>query len=96
MKACSLPHLQLRVVVEVLEEVEVLALDDAVPAAVVTLEVADVVLAVLELDTLTEVEIEALRVLEAEEPDGLEVAEVGEPDVDEPGKPGEPAVAVFQ
>ena len=85
---------------------EVLTLDEALPATVVALEVAE--------EVPTEVESEALRVLEAtgpdaeeldepavavlsdpevDEPDALAVAELDDPDVDEPG---EPALAVFQ
>jgi len=85
---------------------EVLTLDEALPATVVALDVAE--------EVLTEVESEAVRVLEATEPDVDEldepavvalsdpeveepnspaVAELEDPDVDDPG---EPALAVFQ
>jgi len=88
---------------------EVLALDEAVPATVVALDVAE--------EDLTDVESEALRVFgatgpdaeeldepavvvlsdpEVDEPGALAVAELGDPDDDELGEPGEPVVAVFQ
>jgi hypothetical protein len=96
------------VVVDLKVEEALVLNDEGDPAAVVTLDVADVALDVAEvlltvpepglLDVLTEVEREALRVLEideldAEEPDEPPVVELGDPDVDEPGEPG---VAVFQ
>jgi hypothetical protein len=80
------------VVVDLKVEEALVLNDEGDPAAVVTLDVADVALDV------AEVEREALRVLEideldAEEPDEPPVVELGDPDVDEPGEPG---VAVFQ
>lgn len=96
-------------VVEDRDADDVLALDEAAPVVAAALEVADVVLTVPELDTLTEVESEALRVLADEDTDAVgrdelgvtelgkpAVAELGDPGVDELGEPGEPAVAVFQ
>ena len=70
---------------------EILALDEALPAAAVALEVAAE-------EALTEVVSDAFRVLEAtvpdaEEPDELAVAVLSDPDVDEPE---EPALAFFQ
>ena len=86
---------------------EALALDEALPATVVALDVA--------AEVLVEVVRDALRVLEATVPDTegsdeLAVAELGNTDVDEPDapaveepeedpdvdEPGEPALAVFQ
>jgi len=86
---------------------EALALDEALPATVVALDVA--------AEVLVEVVRDALRVLEAtvpdtEGPDELAVAVLGNTDVDEPDapaveepeedpdvdEPGEPALAVFQ
>ena len=86
---------------------EVLTLDEALPATVVALEVAD--------EVLTEVVSDALRVLEATVPDeeeelGLPAVDVpSAPDVDDPDAPavvdpddpdvddpGEPVDAVFQ
>jgi hypothetical protein len=89
------------VVVDLKVEEALVLNDEGDPAAVVALDVAEVLLTVPEpglLDVLTEVEREALRVLEideldAEEPDEPPVVELGDPDVDEPGEPG---VAVFQ
>lgn len=87
---------------------DALALDEALPATVVALEVAAE-------EALTEVVSDALRVLEAtvldaeEPPDEPAVAVPGDTDVDEPDapavaepenpdvdEPGEPALAVFQ
>ena len=100
-------YLHLRVVVVDLKVEEALALDEALPAAVVALDVAAE-------EVLTEVVSDALRVLVAtvpdteepdepvvtelsdpvvDEPDAPAVAELDDPDVDEPG---EPALAVFQ
>lgn len=78
-------YTHLRVVVVDLKVEEVLALDDAVPGTVVALDVAAE-------EVLTEVVIDALRVLEAtvpdtEEPDELAVAVLDNPDVDEPDAP---------
>lgn len=105
-KSLSL-YLHLRVVVVDLKVEEALALDEALPATVVALDV-------VAEEVLTEVVSDALRVLEAtvpdtEEPDELTVAvlstpevdgpdapavaELDEPDVDEPE---ESALAVFQ
>jgi hypothetical protein len=104
--SCSSSHSHLRVVVVDLKVDEVLTLDEALPATVVALDVAE--------EVLTEMEIEAVRVLEAtgpdtdevdepavvvlsdpdvEGPDAPAVAELDDPDVDEPG---EPVLAVFQ
>lgn len=99
--------LHLRVVVVDLKVEEALALDEALPATVVALDVAAE-------EVLTEVARTALRVLEAtvpdtEEPDELAVAVLGNTDVNEPDAPAvaepedpdvdkreEPALAVFQ
>lgn len=100
-------YLHLRVVVVDLKVEEALALDEALPATVVALDVAAE-------EVLTEVVSDALRVLEAtvpdtEEPDELTVAVLSTPEVDEPDapavaelddpdvdEPGESALAVFQ
>jgi hypothetical protein len=101
-------HAHLLVVVVTLEAEEVLALDEALPATVVALDVAAAE------EVLTEVVIEALRVLETDGPDADEVdepavdvlcdADVDEPDApavaepDDPDveEPGDPVLAVFQ
>jgi hypothetical protein len=108
LNSCSSLHFHLRVVVVVLkvEVDEALTLDEAVPATVVALDVAE--------EVLTEVESEALRVLEATKPDADELDEpavdvLSDPDVEEPDapavdepdtpdvdEPGEPLLAVFQ
>lgn len=89
------------------EAEEVLALDEALPATVVTLDVAAE-------EDLTEVVSDALRVLEAAEPDAeeaeeLAVAVLKDPEVDDPDTPavaelddadvdelGESVLVVFQ
>lgn len=98
-------HSHLRVVVDLKVE-EALTLDEALPATVVALDVAE--------EVLTEVESEAVCMLEATEPDtdkvdepavavlnDLEVDELDAPAVDgldtpDVDEPGEPALAVFQ